>query len=141
MKMNQQLFQINRNFLICFIVSALFSAIVAQMLSGYENHLNTTITIVIGYVIYFGIFSSLFYIDNKTRYSQMKRGLIKKEMLGLISSFGIGEIVYLGIRWPTLYYFLEVNIEPFLASIISEIISTLCYMIAVTVFLRKTKTY
>ncbi|MCV0399197.1 MAG: hypothetical protein K5785_04270 [Nitrosarchaeum sp.] len=139
--MNQQLFQINRNFLICFIVSALFSAIVAQMLSGYENHLNTTITIVIGYVIYFGIFSSLFYIDNKTRYSQMKRGLIKKEMLGLISSFGIGEIVYLGIRWPTLYYFLEVNIEPFLASIISEIISTLCYMIAVTVFLRKTKTY
>lgn len=139
--MNQQLFQINRNFLICFIVSALFSAIVAQMLSGYENHLNTTITIVIGYVIYFGIFSSLFYTDNKTRYSQMKRGLIKKEMLGLISSFGIGEIVYLGIRWPTLYYFLEVNIEPFLASIISEIISTLCYMIAVTVFLRKTKTY
>jgi len=141
MKMNQQLFQINRNFLICFIVSASLSAIVAQMLSGYENHLNTTITIVIGYVIYFGIFSLLFYVDNKTRYSQMKRELIKKELLGLISSFGIGEVVYLGIRWPTLYYFLEIQIEPFIASIVSEIISTLCYMIAVTVFLRKTKTY
>ena len=71
----------------------------------------------------------------------MKRELIKKELLGLISSFGIGEVVYLGIRWPTLYYFLEIQIEPFIASIVSEIISTLCYMIAVTVFLRKTKTY
>jgi len=92
-------------------------------------------------VVYFGIFSSLFYMDNRIRYSQMKKSLIKKELLGLISSFGIGEIVYLAIRWPTLYYFLEMQIEPFIASIISEIISTVCYMISVTIFLRKTKTF
>ena len=141
MKVNQQLLQINRNFVICFIVSASLSAVVAQLLSEYDNHLNTTITIVIGYVIYFGIFSCLFYFDNKNRYSLMKKKLIKKELLGLISSFGVGEIVYLGIRWPTLYYFLEIDIEPFLASIISEVISTICYMIAVTIFLRKTKTF
>ena len=141
MKVNQQLLQINRNFVICFIFSASFSAVVAQLLSEYDNHLNTTITIVTGYVIYFGIFSCLFYFDNKNRYRQMKRNLIKKELLGLISSFGVGEIVYLGIRWPTLYYFLEIEIEPFLASIISEVISTICYMIAVTIFLRKTKTF
>ena len=141
MKINQQLFQINRNFLICFIVSASLSAVVSQMLSDYANHLNTTITIIVGYVVYFGIFSSLFYMDNRIRYSQMKKSLIKKELLGLISSFGIGEIVYLAIRWPTLYYFLEIQIEPFIASIISEIISTACYMVSVTVFLRKTKTF
>ena len=68
-------------------------------------------------------------------------GLIKKELLKLISSFGIGEIIYLGIRWPSLYYLLEIGIEPYLASIISEIIATTCYMISVTVFLRKTKTF
>ena len=141
MKLNQQLLQINRNFVICFIVSASLSAGVAQLLSEYDNYLNTTITIVIGYVIYFGIFSCLFYFDNRNRYRQMKKNLIKKELLGLISSFGLGEIVYLGIRWPTLYYFLEIDIEPFLASIISEVISTICYMIAVTMFLRKTKTF
>ena len=87
MKINQQLFQINRNFLICFIVSASLSAVVSQMLSDYANHLNTTITIIVGYVVYFGIFSSLFYMDNRIRYSQMKKSLIKKELLGLISSF------------------------------------------------------
>ncbi len=141
MKLNQQLLQINRNVLICFIVSASLSAIVAQLLSDYENYLNTTFTIIFGYAIYFGIFSCLFYCDNKKRYKTMKSSLIKRELLALISSFGVGEIVYLGIRWPTLYYFLEIGIEPYLASLISEIISTALYMITITVFLRKTKTF
>ena len=141
MRLNPQLLQINRNFLICFIISASLSAIAAQLLLDYENYLNTTITIIFGYVIYFGIFSSLFYWDNKERYRSMKSNLIKKELIALISSFGVGEIVYLGIRWPTLYYFLEIGVEPYLASLISEIIATACYMLTVTVFLRKTKTF
>ena len=141
MKLNQHLLQINRNFLICFIISATLSAAVAQILSDYENYLNTTFTIIFGYIVYFGIFSCLFYWDNKVRYKTMKSSLIKKELLALVSSFGVGEIIYLLVRWPTLYYFLEIGIEPFVASLISEIISTACYMITVTVFLRKTKTF
>ena len=141
MKLNQQLFQINRNFLICFIVSASLSAVVAQVLGDYDNYLNTTITIIFGYIVYFGIFSGLFYWDNIKRYRSMKSNLIKRELLTMISSFGVGEIIYLGIRWPTLYYFLEIGIEPYIASLISEIIATACYMISVTVFLRKTKTF
>ncbi|MDH5569689.1 MAG: hypothetical protein OEX98_07880 [Nitrosopumilus sp.] len=141
MKLNQQLLQINRSFLICFIVSASLSAVVAQLLAEYDNYLNTTITIIIGYVVYFGIFSGLFYWDNIERYRGMESNLIKKELFALISSFGLAEVVYLGIRWPTLYYFLEIEIEPYLASIISEIIATACYMVSVTIFLRKTKTF
>ena len=141
MRLNQQLLQINRNVLICFIVSASLSAVIAQLLSGYENYLNTTLTIIFGYIVYFGIFSCLFYWDNKRRYKTMKSSLIKRELFALISSFGVGEIIYLGTRWPTLYYFLEIGIEPYLASLISEIISTALYMVTVTVFLRKTKTF
>jgi len=141
MKLNKQLLQINRNFIICFIASASLSAVAAQLLANYDNYLTTTITIIIGYVIYFGLFSSLFYIDNRKRYKTMESKLIKKELLKLISSFGVGEIIYLGIRWPSLYYFLEIGIEPYLASIISEIIATTCYMISVTIFLRKTKAF
>ena len=141
MRLNPQLLQINRNFLICFIVSASLSAVSAQLLSNYENYLNTTITIIIGYIVYFGIFSCLFYWDNIERYKTMKSSLIKRELIALISSFGVGEIVYLGTRWPTLYYFLEIGIEPYLASLISEVIATACYMTTVTIFLRKTKTF
>ncbi len=141
MKLNQQLLQINRNFLICFIVSASLSAVVAQLLSDYENYLNTTITIVIGYGIFFGIFSSLFYWDNKNRYKQMKANLIRKELISLVSSFGIGEVGYLSVRWPSFYYFLEIGIEPYLASLASEIIATACYMVIVSFFLRGIKTF
>ena len=141
MKSNQQLLKINRNFIICFIISASLSALFSQMLSNYESYLNTTFTIIFGYVIYFGIFSGLFYFDNKERYKTMESKLIKKEIFSLLSSFGIGEIIYLGVRWPTLYYFLELGIEPYIASLISEVIATACYMISVTVFLRKTKTF
>ena len=141
MKLNQQLLQINRNVLICFIFSASLSAVTAQILSDYENYLNTTFTIIFGYIVYFGIFSCLFYWDNKKRYNTMKSSLIKRELLSLVTSFGVGEIIYLGTRWPTLYYFLEIGIEPFLASLISEIISTALYMLTITVFLSKTKTF
>ena len=141
MKSNQQLIRINRNFVICFVISASLSAIVAQALGDFENYINTTITIAFGYVVYFVIFSILFYLDNRKRYKSMESNLIKKEILFLISSFGIGEIVYLGIRWPSLFYFLELEIEPFLASLASEIIATALYMLTVTVFLRKTRTF
>ncbi|MBS1268573.1 MAG: hypothetical protein MAG458_01304 [Nitrosopumilus sp.] len=141
MKLNQQLLQINRNFLICFIISASLSAIFSQMLSEYDSVINTSLTIIFGYIVYFGTFSSLFYLDNRERYRGMSSKLIKKELISLISSFGVGEVIYLGIRWPSLYYFLEIGIEPFLASLISEIIATASYMISVTIFLRKTKTF
>ena len=141
MKLNQQLFQINRNFLICFIISASLSALVAQLLGDHNNFLNTTFTIIFGYIVYFGIFSGLFYRDNIERYRDMKSNLIKKELFSMISSFGVGELIYLGIRWPTLYYFLEIGVEPYIASLISELIATACYMVSVTIFLRKTKTF
>jgi hypothetical protein len=141
MKMNRHLLQINRNFVVCSIVSASLSAIIAQLLSGLENHLTATVTIATGYVIYFAIFSYLFYLGNKNRYRQMRSSLIRKEIFSIISSFGVGEIVFLVIRWPTFYYFLEADIEPYLASLVSEIIATACYMMTVTLFLRKTKTF
>ena len=71
----------------------------------------------------------------------MKSNLIKKELFTMISSFGVGEIIYLVIKWSTLYYFLEIGIEPYIASLISELIATASYMISVTIFLRKTKTF
>jgi len=141
MKLNKQLIQINRNFIICFAISAITSAIIAELLSSFENHINTTITIVIGYGVYFGIFSILFYFDNKKRYKQMNGKMIKKELMHIMTSFGIGEIAYFCMRWPTFYYFLEMKIEPFAASLISEIISTGVYMLIVTIFLKRSKAF
>lgn len=140
MRLNQQLVQINRNFLICFIISASVSTLTAQLLSDYENHLITTITIIVGYIAFFGVFGSLFYLDNKKRYKRLGSDLVKKELIKLVSSFGIGEVFYLIVRWSSLFYFLEIEFEPFQSSLISEIIATSLYMSVVSVFLKVTKT-
>lgn len=140
MRLNQQLVQINRNFLICFIISASVSTLTAQLLSDYENHLITTITIIVGYIAFFGVFGSLFYLDNKKRYKRLGSDLVKKELIKLVSSFGVGEVFYLIVRWSSLFYFLEIEFEPFQSSLISEIIATSLYMSVVSVFLKVTKT-
>ena len=94
-----------------------------------------------GYTVFFGFFGCLFYLDNKKRYQAMRPQLIKKELIKLASSFGIGEIVYLGIRWSLMFYFLEVEIEPFVASLVSEAIATLFYFTIVSAVLKATKVY
>ncbi len=141
MNINPQLLKINRNFLICFVISASISALVAQLLSDYDNYLNTTITIIAGYITFFGIFTSMFYLDNKKRSLRMESGSVKKELVKLVSSLGLGEVVYLVVRWSLQFYFLEIELEPFAASLTSEIIATSLYMILVSVFLKVTKTY
>ena len=141
MKLNQQLLRLNRNLLVCCIISALISAFVAQMLSEEESYLNTSLTILAGYGVFFGFFGFLFYLDNKKRYQAMRPKLIKKELFKLSSSFGIGEIVYIGIRWSLMFYFLEIELEPFAASLVSEAIATLFYLTVVSAVLKATKVY
>ena len=141
MKLNPQLLRLNRNLIVCCIISALVSAFVAQMLAEEESYLNTTITILVGYVAFFGFFGCLFYLDNKKRYQAMRPKLIKKELIKLASSFGIGEIVYIGIRWTLMFYFLEIELEPFAASLISEAIATLFYIAVVSIVIKVTKSY
>ena len=141
MELSQRFLRLNRNLLICCVISALISAFVAQMLSEEESYLNTTLTILAGYGVFFGFFGFLFYLDNKKRYQAMRPKLIKKELIKLASSFGIGEIVYLGIRWSLMFYFLEIELEPFAASLVSEAIATLFYLIVVSSVLKVTKVY
>lgn len=141
MKLNQELVRINRNFLICFMVSASISALAAQLLEETENHFNTTFTIIVGYVVFFTVFGILFYLDNKKRYQSMRKDSIRKELFKLVTSFGVGEVFYLGFRWFSLFYFLEWNLEPFLASLSSESVSTVIYMGIVSIFLKKTQTF
>ena len=141
MELSQRLLRLNRNLLICCVISALISAFVAQMLSEEESYLNTTLTILVGYGVFFGFFGFLFYLDNKKRYQAMRPKLIKKELIKLASSFGIGEIVYLGIRWSLMFYFLEVEMEPFAASLISEAIATTFYLAVISTVLKVTKAY
>ena len=143
--MLQEYFKLNKNILIAFAVSITFSAIIAQSLDEQEDYLNTTYTLIFDYVFYFTTFGSLYYWDNRKKYL-LKSGKTDKEklrhdLIKIITSLGIAEIVYTIARWLLQYYFLSINYDPYLASIVSQVISTVIYMIVVNLSVKMTRLY
>ena len=143
--MLQEYLKLNKNILIAFAASIIISAVIAQILSDESDILNTTYTTIADYVIYFSVFSSLFYFDNRKKY-RLESGKtdtvkLKHDLKKLITSLGIAEVVYTIARWALQYYFLTINYDPYLASIVSQGISTIIYMIVLNLIVKITRLY
>ena len=143
--MLQEYLKLNKNILIAFAASITISAVIAQILADQSDYLNTTYTTIADYVIYFSVFSGLFYLDNRKKY-RLKSGKtdtkrLKHDLKKLITSLGIGEIVYTIVRWVLQYYLLVLNYDPYLASIVSQGLSTIVYMIVVNLSVKITRLY
>jgi len=138
-------FMLNKNILIAFTASITISAIVANMLSEQADYLNTTYTLLVDYVIYFSTFGSLFYLDNRKKYllesGKTDKSKLKHDLIKIVASLGIAEVVYTIMRWLLQYYFLTSNYDAYLASIISQIISTIIYMIVINLSVKMTRLY
>ncbi|MDH3502874.1 MAG: hypothetical protein OEL69_10295 [Nitrosopumilus sp.] len=143
--MLQEYLKLNKNILIAFAASIIISALIAQILSEQTDYLNTTYTTIADYVIYFSVFSGLFYLDNRKKYrlasGRTNTAKLKDDLKKLVTSLGIAEIVYTVIRWILQYYFLTINYDPYLASIASQGISTIIYMIVVNLSVKITRLY
>ena len=143
--MLQEYFKLNKNILVAFAASIVLSAIIAQLLAEQEDYLNTTYTTIADYVIYFSVFSFMFYLDNRRKY-RLESGKtdtvkLKSDLKKLIASLGVAEIVYTAVRWALQYYFLTINYDPYLASIVSQGISTIVYMLVVNLSVKITRLY
>ena len=143
--MLQEYLKLNKNILIAFAASIIISAVIAQILSDQDDLLNTTYTTIADYVIYFSVFSSLFYLDSRKKY-RLESGKtdttkLKQDLKKLITSLGIAEVVYTVARWALQYYFLTINYDPYLASIVSQGISTIIYMMVLNLTVKITRLY
>jgi hypothetical protein len=143
--MLQEYLKLNKNILVAFAASIIISAIIAQFLSDQADYLNTTYTTIADYAIYFSVFSGLFYLDNRKKYRLESGGTdtvkLKHDLKKLITSLGIAEVIYTIVRWALQYYFLTLNYDPYLASIASQGISTIIYMIVLNLIVKITRLY
>jgi hypothetical protein len=140
----KQYLKLNRNIFIAFAVDFIVSAIVAQTLIEQEHYLNTTITLLADHGTFLSILGFLLYLDNRNKYrlnSGTNWPLLKKDLVKIIASLGIAEIIYTIVRWGFQYYFLTVNYEPYLASIIGQIIAVSIYMVIINFLVKITKWY
>jgi len=137
--------RLNKNILLAFAASIIISAVVADYLSNQQDYLNTTLTLVADYCVFFSIFGILFYIDNRKKYraenGELKKSLLKSDLIKIITSLGIGEVVYTIVRWSLQYYLLQIEYDAYLASIISQMISTVIYMIVLNLCVKITRLY
>ena len=141
-QINKEYLRLNKNLLVSIVFSMAISAMVAQLLAEQETYLNSTLTISAGYVVFFIIFGTQYYFDSRKKYGTLGKNIaLKYELKRLIASLGVGEIFYLAIRWSTLYHFLNIGIEPYLASLTSEAISLASYMLIVTISAKLTGLY
>jgi len=141
----QKYFMLNKNLLIAIATSIIISAIVAHVLSKQANYLNTTYTLLVDYVIYFSTFGGLYYLDNRKKYSlesnQTDKSKLKHDLIKLITSLGIAEVVYTIARWFLQYYFLTINYDAYLASITSQVISAIIWLIVINLSVKMTRLY
>ena len=141
----RQYIKLNKNVLIAFAASITISAIVAQVLEGEQDYLNTTYTLIVDYVVYFSTFGSLFYLDNRNKYKnasgEIDRDALKKDLIKIISSLGIAEVVYTIVRWVLQYYLLTVDYDPYIASLASQGISTVVYMVVLNLIVKISRLY
>ena len=141
-QIKKEYLKLNKNLFVSIVISALTSALVAQLLAEQETYLNSTITISAGYAVFFIIFGTQYYVDSRKKFGSIKKNkAFKYELKRLLTSLGIGEIFYLTIRWSTLFHFLNLDIEPYLASLTSEAISLASYMLVVSICAKITRLY
>ncbi len=137
--------RLNKNILLGFLASIVISAVVAQLFSNQQNYVNATISLGVDYVVYFSTFGSLYYIDNKKKYlletGQVDKAELRRDLIKVISSLGIGEVIYTSCRWSLQYYLLTNSYQAYAASLVSQSLSTVIYMITVNLSVKLMKLY
>ena len=77
--------RLNKNLLLAFVASITISAIAADYFSDQYDYLNTTLTLVVDYGVFFSTFGILFYIDNRRKYrtetGELKKSLLKSDLI------------------------------------------------------------
>jgi len=136
---------LNKNLFIAFVAAEIIAAITSQILSKSISYLNTSITMGAEYSVYFSTFGLLYSIDNRKKY-KLESGKtdwprLRKDLVKITTSLGIGEIVYTILRWFSLDYLLIQSYQPYISSIISASVSFAIYLIVVNLTVKATRLY
>ena len=133
--------KINKNLLIAFAVDVVISTIVANDLAEEESYINSTITIIVDFTTYFSVFLLLFLFDNRKKYKKDSNSAnaLRGDLIKVVSSLGVGEIVYLVNRWFWQFHFLNLGTEAYQASLIAQAIAFVIFLIVTNIMLKITK--
>jgi hypothetical protein len=139
---------LNKNLLIAGIIGFLASAVIAELYAIYSpsNVLTSTVTVLVGFIVYKISFILLFHIDNKQKYtnrfnSQINFNILKQIIKKMIFAWSIFDIINNVSRWIILYELLLIGLRPFEAAILSSIAASSISYLSINIILRLTKIF
>lgn len=138
----------NKNLLIAGIFGFLVSAAIAEIYAIYSpsNVLTSTITVLVGFIIYKISFIVLFHIDNKQKYtnrftSRINFNRLKQIIKKMIFAWSIFDIVNNISRWIILYELLLTGFRPFEAAILSSIAASSLSYVSINIISKRIKIF
>jgi hypothetical protein len=138
----------NKNLLIAGIFGFLVSAVIAEIYAIYSpsDVLTSTITVLVGFIIYKISFIVLFHIDNKRKYtnrftSRINFNRLKQIIKKMIFAWSIFDIVNNLSRWIILYELLIIGFRPFEAAILSSIAASSLSYLSINIISKRIKLF
>ncbi len=142
-KRYRQVILFNKNLLISGTGGFFASAYISQVhLEHYADKLtNSILALVMEYAVYIPLFTLLFYIDNRGRYTDPLTGkrnlnVIKDDAKRLFATFSIAEIIFSITRFASQYQLLQVGVEAYQASMIGSTIAWVVFFIAINLMAK-----
>ncbi|MGI0068842.1 MAG: hypothetical protein ACREA3_03565 [Nitrosotalea sp.] len=138
----------NKNLIISGSVGVLSGAYVAQLYAQVDNNkiANSLLALVTEYLVYIPLFVFLFYVDNRHRYHNPLTGkkdtaLIRQDIKKLLTAFSISEVVYSLTKASSQYQFLQINLQPYQASIVSSLIGWVVFFVLINYLTKLVKLF
>ena len=138
----------NKNLLIAGIFGFLVSAAIAERYAIYSpsDVLTSTITVLVGFIIYKISFLVLFHIDNKRKYtnrftSRINFNRLKQLIKKMMFAWSIFDIVNNLSRWIILYELLLTGFRPFEAAILSSIAASSLSYLSINIISKRIKIF
>ena len=138
----------NKNLLISGLFGFLFSVVVAELYAKYSpnNALTSTVTVLVGFIIYKVSFMVFFHIDNKQKYtnkftSEINFNILKQIIKKMVFAWSVFDIVNNLSRWILLFELLLIGSRPFEAAIISSIVASSLSYLSINIISRRIKIF
>ena len=144
-KQYKEYLRLNKNIFLAFLTSVTISAIASQIFSIQAKYVNSSATLAVDLSVYYAAFSGFFYIDNRKKYllesGKLDKSRLKTDLIKIITSLGLGEIIYVICRWLLQYYLLTENYEAYFSSALAQSISFVVYLGCVNLIARSVRLY
>jgi hypothetical protein len=139
----------NKNLLIAGIFGFLVSAAIAEIIYAIyspSDVITSTITVLVGFIVYKISFIVLFHIDNKRKYtnrftSRINFNRLKQIIKKMVFAWSIFDIVNNLSRWIILYELLIMGFRPFEAAILSSIAASSISYLSINIILKRIKIF